>query len=386
MCAARQIPSFDLKRNYARVEDEIREAVERVLSSQCFIMGAEVSEFEREAGAYLEAPHAVAVASGTDALLLALMAAGVGPGDEVITTPFTFFATAGCIDRLGARPVFVDVSPETYNMSMEGTLRAITPRTRAVIPVHIFGQLCCLEEIAPELSRRGIALIEDCAQSFGAHRLYGGRIMRSGAWGRLGCFSFFPTKNLGAYGDAGMVTCRDHSDAERISRLRTHGAASAYVHEETGINSRLDALQAAILRVRLRHVETWIEERREASRRYSLMLAERALLGLAAPPAEEKHGRHTYHQYVVRARDRDRLQRFMSERGIVTRVYYPLALHLQPCFSSAGYKKGDMPVAEMLTDEVLALPMFPEITADEQEFVVSAISDFYSGPGASDHP
>jgi dTDP-4-amino-4,6-dideoxygalactose transaminase len=377
MGSSQRIPSFDLKRNYARVEGEIREAVERVLSSQCFIMGPEVSEFEREAEAYLEAPHAVACASGTDALSLALSAIGVGPGDEVITTPFTFFSTAGCIARAGARPVFADVEPDTYNISMERVMDAITPKTKAVIPVHLFGQLCRLEEIAPELARRGIPIIEDCAQAFGAHRMHGGRIMRAGSWGRFGCFSFFPTKNLGAYGDAGMVCCPESADFERVARLRVHGAAATYIHEELGINSRLDAIQAAILRVRLRHVETWIEERREAARVYDLALAERGLFDFVTQPAEDANNRHTYHQYVVRAKERDGLQRFMADRGIVTRVYYPMALHLQPCFASAGYRAGDMPAAEALTGEVLALPMFPEIEREEQERVVGAIAGFY---------
>ena len=372
-----RIPSFDLKRNYERIEGEIMEAVRRVLSSQCFIMGPEVAEFEREAAAYLEAPRAVGCASGTDALLLALMALDVGPGDEVITTPFSFFATASCIVRSGARPVFVDVEPGTYNISMERVLDAITPRTKAVIPVHLFGQLCRLEEIAPELAARGISIIEDCAQSFGAHRMCGDRIMRSGSWGRFGCFSFFPTKNLGAYGDAGMVCRKDPGDSDRISRLRVHGAAETYIHDESGLNSRLDAIQAAVLRVRLRHVERWIEERREAARRYDLMFAERGMLDAVTLPAEDAGNRHTYHQYVVRARDRDALQNFLSGRGIVTRVYYPMALHLQPCMTSAGYARGDMPTAERLTEEVLALPMFPEILPEEQEYVVSAVFDFY---------
>ncbi|MDR3333183.1 MAG: DegT/DnrJ/EryC1/StrS family aminotransferase [Synergistaceae bacterium] len=374
-----QIPSFDLKRNYARVEGEVREAIERVLASQQFIMGPEVSAFEKEAEAYLETPHAVTCASGTDALMLALMAAGIGQGDDVVTTPFTFFATASCITRLGARPVFADVEPGSYNISPALVGEAITKRTKAVIPAHLFGQLCRVEEIGPLLSGKGITLVEDCAQSFGAHRMFDGRIKRAGSWGEFGCFSFFPTKNLGAYGDAGMTICSGDSQAERLRRLRVHGAATTYIHEEIGINSRLDAIQAAILRVRLRHVETWVEERREAARIYGLLIDEEDLLEWVTPPAEEAGNRHTYHQYVVRARDRDGLQRFMEERGVTTRVYYPLALHLQPCFVSAGYKKGDMPVAERLTEEVLALPMFPEITHGEQEKVVAAMSEFYKG-------
>jgi dTDP-4-amino-4,6-dideoxygalactose transaminase len=371
------IPSFDLKRNYARVEGEIKEAMERVLASQHFVLGPEVAAVESETAAYLETPHAVGCASGSDALLLALMALGIGPGDEVITTPFSFFATASCVARLGAKLIFADVEPDSYNISMERVSEAITPRTKAFIPVHLFGQLCKMEEITGMLEEKNVALVEDCAQSFGAHRIHDGKILRGGAWGGFGCFSFFPTKNLGAYGDAGMVTCFKDSDAKELSRLRVHGAADTYFHEEVGLNSRLDALQAAILRVRLRKIETWTEERREAARRYGLLFAERSLCDEIIPPAETPGNRHTYHQYVVRARRRDELQKFLAERGIVTRVYYPLSLHMQPCFASAGYKKGDMPMSEALCDEVLALPMFPELLPEEQEEVVSAIAEFY---------
>lgn len=374
-----QIPSFDLKRNYARVEKEIKEAVDRVLASQHFIMGPDVSAFEQEVEKYLEVPHAVACASGTDALILALMALGVGPGDEVITTPFSFFATASCITRLGAKPVFVDVDPDTYNISMEGTLRAINGRTKAFIPVHLFGQLCELEQIVSTLQEKNIALVEDCAQAFGAHRMWDGNIVRAGGWGGLGCFSFFPTKNLGAYGDAGMVTAFSDEEAARAASLRVHGATTTYIHEAVGINSRMDTLQAAILRVRLRHIETWVEKRRDAARRYELLFMEHDLLENLTPPMEAEGNRHTYHQYVIKAKRRDELHKFLAEKGVVTRVYYPLALHMQPCFASAGYKQGDMPVSERLCEEVLALPMFPELLAEEQERVVSALAEFYRG-------
>ena len=372
-----QIPSFDLKRNYARVEDEIKAALAGVLASQHFILGPEVAAFEREVAGYLEVPHAITCASGTDALLLTLMALGIGPGDEVITTPFTFFATASCITRLGAKPVFVDVEPDTYNIDVTRVAAAITPRTKAFIPVHVFGQLCRLEEVVDLLDEKGVALVEDCAQAIGAHRMRDGRIVKSGAWGGLGCFSFFPTKNLGAYGDAGMTTCFDDSAARELAKLRVHGATTTYIHEEVGINSRMDAMQAAILRVRLRHLEEWIEERREVARRYKLLFAEHQLQGEITIPVEERGNRHTYHQYVVKASRRDELQKFLAERGIVTRVYYPLSLHMQPCFASAGYKKGDMPVSEKLCEEVLALPMFPELYAEEQERIVGEIARFY---------
>lgn len=372
-----QIPSFDLKRNYARVEDEVKEAISQVLASQHFILGPEVVAFEREIAGYLGVSHAVTCASGTDSLLLALMALGIGPGDEVITTPFSFFATASCITRLGAKPVFADVDPVTYNIDMAQALGAITPRTKAFIPVHIFGQLCRMEEIVGTLEEKNISLVEDCAQAIGAHRMQGGKIVKSGAWGGLGCFSFFPTKNLGAYGDAGMATCFDEGTAKELAKLRVHGATTTYIHEEVGVNSRMDAMQAAILRVRLRHLEEWIEERREVARRYKLLFAEHNLLSEITPPAEDAGNRHTYHQYVVKAARRDDLQKFLAERGIVTRIYYPLSLHMQPCFASAGYKKGDMPVSEKLCDEVLALPMFPELYAEEQERIVREISNFY---------
>ncbi|MDR1917277.1 MAG: DegT/DnrJ/EryC1/StrS family aminotransferase [Synergistaceae bacterium] len=377
MSEPHSIPSFDLKRNYARVEEEIKDAVLRVMSSTHFILGPEVSEFEREAAAYLEACRAVSCASGTDALILGLMAVGIKPGDEVITTPFSFFATASCITRLGAKPVFADVEPDSYNISMEGAHAAITPRTRAFIPVHLFGQMCRLEDISDTLKENDIALVEDCAQAFGAHRQVGSRMARAGTLGEFGCFSFFPTKNLGAYGDAGMVACSSDSIAERLLRLRVHGASSTYLHEEVGINSRLDAIQASVLRVRLRHIETWTEERREIARRYDMLFAESGLQDVITVPVEIAGNRHTYHQYVVKAKNRDELQKYLAAQGITTRVYYPLPLHLQPCFSYLGYKRGDFPVSEKLCDEVLALPIFPELTADEQERVAGGIAKFY---------
>jgi len=377
MSGQETVPSFDLRRNYARVEGEIKEALDRVLSSAQFVLGTEVSAFESEASAYLEAYRSVSVASGTDALLLSLMALGVKPGDEVITTPFSFFATVSCIARMGATPVFADVEPDSYNISMASVREAVTPGTRVFIPVHLFGQMCRLEEISDFLRERGVAMVEDCAQAFGAHRMHSSRIMRAGAWGELGAFSFFPTKNLGAFGDAGMVTCANDELGDRVARLRMHGSTSSYLHEEIGINSRMDTLQAAILRVRLRHIETWTEERRDAARRYGLLFAERDLGEFVTLPAVTKDNRHTYHQYVILASRRDELQKFLAERGIVTRVYYPLALHLQPCFAYLGHKKGDFPIAEKLTGEVLALPMFPELTMAEQELVVGAITEFY---------
>lgn len=373
------IPSFDLTRNYARVKEEINVAVLRVLETQHFILGPEVEALERELSAYLEMKNAVGCASGTDALVLAMMALDLKPGDEVITTPFTFFATVSCITRCGGTPVFADVDPVTYNIKSEDILAKITPRTKAVLPVHLFGQMCPLEEIKDELASRNIALVEDCAQAIGAHRMIGGRVARSGSVGKIGCFSFFPTKNLGCYGDGGMVAIADDEElAARIRRLRVHGAGTTYFHDEVGINSRLDALQAAILRVRLRHLEGWNEERRIVAGRYMMLFGEKGLLDFITPPAELPGGRHVYHQYVVRAKHRDELMKYLAERGITTRVYYPLPLHLQRCFANLGYKKGDFPVAEALADDVLALPMFPELLPEEQERIVSEIAGFYA--------
>ena len=372
------IQSFDLKRNYARVRGEIADAIQRVLDSQSFILGAEVQSFESDIQRYLEVDTAVGCASGSDALLLALMALGVGKGDEVITTPFSFFATASCITRVGATPVFVDVEEDGYNLRSDQILEKITHKTKAVLPVHLFGQMCRLEEVLPQLQEKGIATVEDCAQAFAAHRIVDGVIHRAGTWGDVGCFSFFPTKNLGGYGDGGMITTNNADTAHRLKSLRVHGSSQTYFHDEVGLNSRLDALQAAILAVRLRHIEEWTEERRQIAARYALLFGEKGLLDRIYIPLEMEGNRHTYHQYVARFEKRDELKAYLDTKNVVTRVYYPLCLHQQPCFSYLGGKEGDCPVAERLTREVLALPMYPELQEDEQVRVVEAIADFYA--------
>ena len=377
MMATRSLPTLDLKRNYRRIREEIAEAMDEVLESQHFILGPAVGAFEKEVQSYLEVPHAIGCASGSDALLLALMALDLREGDEVITTPYSFFATVSSITRLGGRPIFVDIDPQTYNLRMDQVLEKVSPRTRAILPVHLFGQMTEVELLDPVLREGRLRLVEDCAQSFGAWRRIDGRMARSGSVGSLGCFSFFPTKNLGCYGDGGMISSTDDVLATRLRRLRVHGAEETYFHQEVGLNSRLDTLQAAILRVRLRHLEEWNEERRLAAERYRILFEERGLLDALTPPAEAPQNYHIYHQYVIRCSRRDDLQAFLGAEGITSRVYYPLGLHLQPCFRFLGGQEGDYPEAERLSRESLALPIFPEITPEEQEWVVDSIRRFY---------
>ena len=373
----KKIPTLDLTRNYARIKDEVLEAVNSVLESQHFILGPDVARFEEECGNYLGEVSAIGCASGTDALLLALMALDVAEGDEVITTPYSFFATVSCITRLGAKPVFADVDPLTFNVDMKKVLDAVTPKTKAFLPVHIFGQMTPLEEVKEELEKRGIAVVEDAAQAFGSWRKENDSIRRAGAWSTIGCYSFFPTKNLGGYGDGGMVVTKDAGLAERMKKLRVHGAGKTYYHDEVGLNSRLDSLQAAILRVKLRHLEEWNEERRRAAGRYYALFAEKGLIGAVVPPSEMENNYHIYHQYVVKVPRRDDLQAHLESQGIVSRVYYPVSLHLQRCFAFLGYTEGDFPVSESLSRETLALPIFPELTMEEQKRIVNSIAAFF---------
>ena len=377
-----KLPILDLKRSYAGIKDEIRLALERVLESQAFILGGEVRVFEEHVESYLEKGRAVGCASGTDALILALMALNVGPGDEVVTTPYSFFATASCITRLGARPVFADIDPSTYNIDLDDAVAKFSPKTKAFLPVHLFGQMVPLEKITDLCRERGIFVVEDAAQAFGSWRKAGGEIVRAGVMGDVGCYSFFPTKNLGAYGDAGMVVAVEPEIGQRLEKLRVHGAGTTYLHDEVGLNSRLDAIQAAVLDVKFRYLEEWNMERRVLADRYRMFFEMRNLGRFVTPPMELEGNFHIYHQYVVRVSRRDELMAYLEERGLSTRVYYPLSLHLQQCFAFLGYEEGDFPESERLSRESLALPIFNGLLPEEQERLVEAIAEFYEKTGA----
>jgi dTDP-4-amino-4,6-dideoxygalactose transaminase len=367
------VPLLDLKAQYAAIRDEVRQAIDAVCDAQGFILGPKVVELEQQIAAYCGVPSACGVSSGSDALLLCLMAAGIGAGDEVITTPYTFFATAGAIQRVGARPVFVDIEPLAFSLDPALVEAKITPRTRAIIPVHLYGQAADMDPILAVARKHGLLVIEDAAQAIGAE--YKGR--RVCSLGEYGCLSFFPTKNLGAFGDAGMVVTRDPSRLDALVKFRNHGMAPQYYHAVVGGNFRLDALQAAVLRVKLPHVAGWIQGRRANAARYLKLFVEAGLTDLVGLPVEREGRRHTYNQYVVRVPRRDELKAFLSQRGIGCAVYYPLPLHLQPCFSYLGLRSGDLPMSEEASREVLALPVFPELTEAEQHEVVHAIAEFY---------
>jgi len=370
------VPLLDLKRQYKLIGPEVEKAVLEVCRSGQYILGETVARFERESAAYCQTPDAVGVSSGSDGLLMALMDLGVGPGDEVITTPFTFFATVGAIIRLGAKPVFVDIDPDTYNMNEEAALAAITYRTCAVITVHLFGRWAPCDKLLAICSERSVGLVEDAAQAIGCEDERG---RRAGSVGHYGVFSFFPSKNLGGLGDGGLVTVRDVETAERLRILRNHGMQSAYLHQVIGGNFRLDALQAAVLSVKLRYLEGWHAGRRANAERYSeAFAAAKVPVDKVRPPTPGK-GRHIYNQFTVRCADRDRLLQHLRNKRIGAAVYYPVCLHLQPCLAALGYREGDFPAAERASREVLSLPIFPELTAAEQMQVAEAIAEFYRG-------
>ncbi len=367
----RDIPLLDLKPQYASIRAEIDEAVARVVEAQGFVLGPEVEAFEAEIAEYVGVRHAVGVASGTDALLIPLKALGAEPGADVIVPSFTFFATAGAVWNAGLRPVFCDVDPATFNVSRSTLEAAWTDRTVAVVPVHLFGRTAPMREILDLAAERGAFVLEDAAQAIGAK----GPAGRAGAVGDAGAFSFFPTKNLGGFGDGGLVTTNDRALADRVAKLRVHGGRQMYHHELVGTNSRLDALQAAVLRVKLRHLDTWAEARALNAARYREGLGDVAEVLL--PEDAGAGSRHVYNQFTVRVRRRDELRRFLTDRGIGTGVYYPEPLHLQECFASLGGRAGMLPATETLCGEVLSLPIFPELGEERLSRVCEAVRAFY---------
>jgi dTDP-4-amino-4,6-dideoxygalactose transaminase len=368
----RGVPLVDLGAQYAPIREEILAAVTRVCDSQRYIMGPEVDAFERESAALIGVEHAVAVSSGTDALLVALMALDVHAGDEVITTPYSFFATAGSIVRLGAAPVLVDIEPATCNIDPAQIAAAITPRTKAIVPVHLFGLCADMAAITAVASRAGVPIVEDAAQAIGATC----GLEPAGGIGALGCFSFFPSKNLGAFGDAGLVTSNDAALAERVRLLRNHGMEPKYYHHLVGGNFRMDALQAAVLRVKAPRLRAWTEARRANASRYTRLFRQSGLDARVTPPIEPPGRRHVYNQFVIRTPDRDRLKRHLDARGIGNEIYYPVPFHLQPCFAGLGYRAGQLPHAERAAVETLAIPIYAELTESQQAAVVDAIAEF----------
>lgn len=395
------VPLLDLKAQYATIKDEIDAAVAKVMGSQHFILGESVQECEKAIAEYSSCPFAVGTSSGTDALLACLMAEGIGAGDEVITTPYTFFATAGVIARLGAKPVFADIEPVTYNLDPDQIASKITPRTRAIIPVHLFGQMADMDSIMAIARKHRLVVIEDAAQAIGAeyHR------QRAGSIGDYGCLSFFPSKNLGAAGDGGMVVTNDAKRAERLRCLRAHGAKPKYHHQMVGGNFRLDALQAAIVLAKLPHLDEWTTARQKNAQRYESLFRDSGIRIAESAQHPRRDGfsgkdwlkekwsrrnpqlyiptvttdRHIFNQYVIRVSRRDHLQAELQEKGVATEVYYPVPMHLQECFSYLGYSKGAFFESESAATETLALPVYPELTEDQARFVVHCVQEFFSG-------
>ena len=367
-----RVPLLDLQAQYRPLREELLAAVVRVCDSQRFTMGPEVAALEEEMARMLGIRHAIAVSSGTDALLLALTALEIKAGDDVVTTTYSFFATAAAIVRVGARPILVDIDPATFNIDPERVRLALTPRTRAILPVHLFGLSADLDPIADLASRAGIPIVEDAAQAIGA--TYKSR--RVGGIGAFGCFSFFPSKNLGAFGDAGLITTNDDGLAKRARLLRTHGMEPKYYHLLVGGNFRMDALQAAVIRVKAPHLAAWTDARRANAQRYGTLFRDAALGDRVTLPVEPPDRRHIFNQFVIRTADRDGLKRYLDDRGIGTEIYYPVPFHLQPCFANLGHRRGEFPHAERAAGESLALPIYGELTAAQQEAVVGAVAGF----------
>lgn len=368
------VPLLDLRAQFEAIRDDVIPSLLAVVERQQFIMGDEVGKLEQAVAALSRARHGIACASGTDALLLSLKVLDLRPGDEVITTPFTFFATAGAIWNAGGKPVFVDIDPATFNLDLDQVEAALSPRTRAIVPVHLFGQMAPMERVMMLADQHGLAVIEDAAQAIGARQRVGGEWKMAGELGTTGGFSFFPSKNLGAWGDGGMIVTQDAARAERLRRLRTHGGAKQYHHDEIGTNSRLDTLQAAVLLAKVPHLARWSAGRRARAARY-----DEAFAGLdgVLPPSVDPANEPIYHQYTVRAQRRDALKAHLGKLGIGCAVYYPMPLHLQPCFQSLGYRPGQLPQAECAAREVLSLPVYPELTDALQDEVVEVVRSFY---------
>ena len=372
------VPLLDLRAQFSTLRDEVRVVLEEICESQNFILGPKVAALEREVAGYCGVRYAVGVSSGTDALLSALMALGIGPGGEVITTPYTFFATTGSIVRTGARPVFVDIDPTSFNLDPSQVEDRVTSRTRAILPVHLFGRCADMEPLLSVTSRHRLAIVEDAAQAIGAQTNKG---ERAGGIGTLGCLSFYPTKNLGGFGDGGMILTNNPELTDILRSLRNHGSEGLYEHPRVGGNFRLDEIQAAILLVKLKHLEGWIEARGARAQDYHKAFRALDLEGPDALilPDIPKAGRHVFNQYVIRTRRREDLSSFLTARGIGTAIYYPRPLHLQDCFAFLGYKEGDFPEAERAARETLALPVYPELTDEMQDYVIQAVNAFYRG-------
>ncbi len=369
------VPLLDLKAQYATIRDDIQKVVDDVFESQYFILGPQVKALEEEIAAYCGAKHAIGVSSGTDALLLALMALDIAPGDEIITTPFTFFATAGVIHRLSAVPVFVDIDAETFNIDPSKIEAAITPKTKAILPVHLYGQCAEMDEIMAIAKKHGLKVVEDAAQAIGSE--YKGR--RAGSMGDIGCFSFFPSKNLGAAGDGGIITTDDDELAKKLVMMRVHGGERAYYHNVVGGNFRIDALQAAVLRVKLKELDKWTAGRQKNAADYDRRLTEAGLVPDKAVLPPVKQSRHIFNQYVPRVKDRDGLLEYLRSKNIGCAIYYPICLHLQECFAYLGGKPGDLPISEKAAEDVISIPIYPELTDEQRAYVIDAIAEFYKG-------
>ncbi|PYS24669.1 MAG: transcriptional regulator [Acidobacteria bacterium] len=376
-----KVPLLDLQAQYPTIREEVRAAVDCVFESQQFVLSSEVKALEEELARYCQTKFAIGCASGSDALLLGLMSCGVSDGDEVITTPFTFFASASAITRLGARPVFVDIDERTYNIDPAQVEAAITDRTKAIMPVHLYGQCADMNPLIALSERGGIPIVEDAAQAIGAED----RGRRAGSLGTIGCFSFYPSKNLGGAGDGGMMVTNDLDHARRLHLLRVHGEETKYHHKVVGLNSRLDALQAAVLRVKLPHLDEWIAARQRKAQQYELMFLDAGLSEEIQVPFVRPGARHIFHQFVIRVSGgkRDALRNHLRENDIGTDVYYPVPLHLQECFAYLGYREGEFPAAEAGAKETLALPVYPELTDEQQDFVVRTIANFFGMEAAS---